>query len=223
VSQVAPTAPAAPVRRRALWPWIITGVAILGIGALLVAAVADWGARTLEMRALVNDIEASETAMVVSNDEITALLEKLGTATTVEEQRAIIEEMGEIAGVRAEILRQAGDRVAGIRIAPWHRAVERARTAYLAHNRAWQEYLLAGAADPQALFDEWPNIASTWDALKGPLRRAVPVPDPWDLRGRVDLLLKDGDPPPEEPDGGGAGAPVRVVSGLDPRSVALPG
>lgn len=197
----------APASRR-LWPWIVGGLALLIVTALTVIAVADWGARTLEMRALVRDIAASESAMAASNDEITALVEELGVATSAEQQQEILAKIGAAAGVRAGILQEAGDRVANLRIAPWHRAVADARTAYLAHNRAWQEYLRAGAADPRALFGEWPDIETTWEALKRPLRRAVPVPDVYELSGRLDELLRSGDPPPEESDGRGAGEPA---------------
>jgi hypothetical protein len=188
---------------------------MLVIAALTVIAVADWGARTLEMRALVRDIEVSESSMSASNDEITALVERLGGATSAEQQQEILAEIGAAAGARAGILQQAGESVANLRIAPWHRAVADARMAYLAHNRAWQEYLRAGAADPQALFGEWPDIQTTWEALKRPLRRAVPVPDVLGLRGRVDNLLRSGDPPPEESGSPDTGAPALLMVRAD--------
>jgi len=92
----------------------------------------------------------------------------------------------------------AAVRIEAVAVQPWHGEVEAARTAYLAHNEAWQAYLAAAAEDPAAWFSADPAIESTWRDLRPVLLAAVPVPSAFDLADRVDAVLDDGDGEPDD-------------------------
>ena len=198
--------PPGPLTRRRIWPWIVGGVFGTVLVALLAVGVANWALRTAEMRGLVTAIEASEQQMVIANDELTALATKFGEAQTWPQRQEALAELGRVSGERADAVAAAGRSVADVRIAPWNLSVERARTAYLAHNASWVDFLRTGASDPASLFQKFDAIEQTWNALRQPLRRAVPWPDPFNLLARVDALLAGDDPPADDGSGAGAGA-----------------
>ena len=190
-----------PAKRHRVWIPVVIGLLaffVVLIGAGLVAA--DWAERNLEMRALVTKIEASEAAMTEVQDAISAMAVHFdpNTPLTDAERAAVDEELKAIAAKGVEGVSDGGDLVAAVRILPWHRDIIAARTAYLAHNQAWQDYLSAASKDPGELAKPQDKVNSTFEAAEKPIRDAVPTPPLFELRQRIDVIFA---PPPAQ-DGG---------------------
>lgn len=184
-----------PTLRRWLPPALGAAVFLL----VLVAAgtvVGDWALRTASMSALVDRIEASEQAM---SDTQTAVTDALASFEETGDRTALDEALREAAAQGRDGVAEAGADVASLPLAPWQRDLVDARSAYLAHNRAWQVYLGAASDDPAVFGEPAADIESTWVAAEPLLREAVPVPDPLDLAARVDGVFA------EDPDERGPG------------------
>lgn len=166
----------------------ITFVAVL-LGAGMLAG--DWLKRNTEMRALVTQIEVSEQAMEDTQQAVRDAVDGFQSKTPLtEDDRAAFNELltdAASAGLR-EVTR-AGDLVASVQALPWHADILEAQRAYLAHNRAWQEYLAAAAQDPSAFAMTPENVNSAFAAAEEPLRSAVPVPDAFGLQAHLDRIF----------------------------------
>ena len=73
-----------------------------------------------------------------------------------------------------------------------------AQDAYLAHNRAWQEYLARAAQDPAQFGVDDTEVNDTFEAAEAPVRAALPPYALFDLVTRVDVIFA---PPPVESGG----------------------
>lgn len=166
------------------------------VGALF----GDWMARNVEMRALVTRIEASESAMGDFQSSVQAIVTKYQGQgpLTADAQTSLNNELAAAAAKGREEIAKAGDGVAAVRWLAWHRDVAAAQDAYLAHNRAWQDYLGRAVADPTEFGRQQDTINETFAAAEKPLRAAVPVPALFSLKQRVDAIFA---PQPSESGG----------------------
>ncbi|MDP1877894.1 MAG: hypothetical protein Q8M17_10100 [Actinomycetota bacterium] len=165
-------------------------LAVLISGALVTA---DWVKRGTEMRALVAQIEVSEAAMGQAQDavrEAFAPYEGTGALTEADRQ-ALDAALSAVARDGLAGVTRGGDLVASVAALPWHRDIEAARAAYLAHNRAWQGYLSAAAEDPAEFAVTHDDVNSTWESAEPVVRGAVPQPDLFGLGERVDAIFAD--------------------------------
>lgn len=204
-------APSRERRRTPGWvPILLGGFAFALVVTVLGAATADWFTRNTEMNRLVTAIEVSEAEMAWTQDHIGMVFEETeGKGELTDEQRAAIDtSLKDIVAEGRERIEAAGVDVAQVSVLPWHTEILRAQTAYLRHNEAWQEYMWLAEQDTSELTAVQPEVNDTFAAAEGPLTRAVPVPDLYDLRQRVIDIFVDG--APEE--GSSSDGPTQEVS-----------
>lgn len=183
---------------------------LVGVLTFIVVAVAggvvvtDWQIRGAEMRALTEAVEASEAAMISTQDGVQAVFDDYEGRQQLspEDVARIDERLTRVAQEGLVGVTQAGVLVSAVPVLPWHSQIDEARQAYLAHNRAWQAYLSAAAADPAQFASPQPEVTRTFEEAEGPLRSAVPQPDVWQLSARVDAIYA------EDGDAGGPGKDV---------------
>ena len=186
-----PPAPVRPGRGpgRAVLIWGLLTVAVL----LASVAVGEWAAKSQEMNRLVDGIEQSEAAMTRT---MTAVSLAIGPNGSLGDTDAGVaqEQLKQAAATGLTGVKAAADQITVVPIQPWHHDVLAARDAYLAHNRAWQDFLTRAASDPSVWLTDDNKIESTWDALGPVLTGAVPTPAILGLDDRVAAILDDGTP-----------------------------
>ena len=195
-----PIAPA-PARRPRRWvPYAAGALAFLVTLVVLGGIVGDWAARNYEMRTLVTRIEASEATMGDLQANVEEILARYqGQGELTDENRAALDaELAAAAAEGRDAIGAAGDGVAGVRWLAWHRDVSQAQEAYLAHNRAWRNYLDQAAKDPAEFAAPQDAVNQTFEAAEAPIRAALPVPALFDLLSRIDSVFA----PPPAVDGG---------------------
>ena len=199
----APT-PQAPAARRRMRGWIppLIGLAtflvvLVGFGAIIGDAVA----RNAEMRSLVTAIERSEAAMGETQENVSGIIQAYSGRTPLseEDQAELDAALQAAAGQGRDAIAAAGEQVRDVRWLVWHRDVGQAQDAYLAHNRAWQEYLDRASADPAEFARNQDAVNSTFADAEAEVRAAIPLIALFDLRDRIDVIFAP--PPPEEGDG----------------------
>jgi hypothetical protein len=157
------------------------------------ALVGDWAARNYETTRLLAAIEVSEGQMAKAQDAILAVDIPDDPAPDVAQD--IDEQLRETAAAGRRGVAEAGVVAGRISFLPWHADLVSAQAAYLAHNRAWEDYLAAGAEDPQSLFAGGNQIDPTWRRAEFEVREAVP-PLPWPgLSDRVEAIFTDEEEP----------------------------
>jgi len=186
-SRSEPKATGSWIHRR--WvPWVAGALAfaltLLAGGIVIVDSL--W--RSVEMRELIARVEASEAVMVALQDSAEIVFEQHGSGQDPEKLDSELRDLSATAGPD---IAAAGERVAALPIAVWHTDIERARDAYLAHNRAWQEYMDRASESAAEFVAPQPLVNETFFDAEAPFYRAVPVPDIFDLRERVALIFAD--------------------------------
>lgn len=168
-------------------------VVLVGLGAL----VGDAAARNAEMRSLVTAIEQSEAAMGEVQANVQGIVSAYeGKGTLDEEDSAALDAALKAAAAQGrDAIAAAAKPVGNVRWLVWHRDVKAAQEAYLAHNRAWQEYLTRAATDPTEFARPQDLVNSSFGEAEAKVRAAVPLIALYDLRGRVDVIFA---PPPVE-------------------------
>jgi len=184
-----PTAPAQKSWIHRRWvPWVAGALAfaltLLAGGVVIVDSL--W--RSVEMRELIERVEASEAVMVALQDSAEIVFEQHGAGSDPDKLDSELRDLSATAGPD---IAAAGERVAALPIAVWHTDIERARDAYLAHNRAWQEYMERASKSAAEFVAPQPLVNQTFFDAEAPFFRAVPVPDIFDLRERVALIFAD--------------------------------
>ena len=195
-------APANPSKRRTPgWVPVLIGalaflVAFVGFGI----AAGDWASRNAEMNALVTRIEASESAMQQTQDELAAIFAEYEEppALTTAEKAEFADKLKAAAAAGEQRVTEAGDGVLGVVVLPWHGHIAAGKEAYVVHNLAWQGYLGAAAKNPEVILEEQPLINDTFMAAEPVLKKAVPEPPLFDVKVRVDDIFVEGQAPAEE-------------------------
>lgn len=190
-----PDADAAQAKKRPVWPAIWGAVAAVVIVLGLLAG--DWAIRTYEMSVLLNRIEASESVMISTQEQMGAL--RVPDDPSQAERDRAKQMLESIAAEGREAVASAGREVAGVSFLPWHSSLIEAQDGYLAHNQAWVDYLERGSKDVTVLLSDDSAIESTWTASEKQVRAAMPSPSWAPLTDRVERIFTD------EPvdDGGG--------------------
>lgn len=200
------SAPAAqaPVARRRMRGWVppLIGLAtflvvLVGFGAI----IGDAAARNAEMRALVTAIERSEAAMGETQENVSGIIQAYSGRTPLSEddQAELDAALQAAAGQGRDAIAAAGEQVGDVRWLLWHRDVASAQEAYLAHNRAWREYLDRASTDPSEFARPQDAVNSTFADAEIEVRSAIPLIALFDLRDRIDVIFAP--PPAEEGDG----------------------
>jgi hypothetical protein len=189
---------AATVRRPRRWLPVIAGALTFLIVLVLAGlAVGDAFARNVEMRSLVARVEASEAAMGALQNNVGEIFAEYEGRTPLsdEDQAALDEQLKAAAVAGRDAIGKAGRDVEAMRWLAWHREIGAAQDAYLAHNRAWQDYLDRAAQDPAEFVSPQDDVNSTFEAAERYFRTALPPLALFDLRDRVDAIFA---PPPSE-------------------------
>lgn len=179
--------------RRKARPWApIVGAAVVFLVIVVGAgmAVGDWVERSMEMRTLISQIEVSEHAMEQTQAAVGKALDdfRAKPQPTADDQAALTSQLEKAAADGLVGVQHGGDVVASVRTLPWHADIRSAQQAYLAHNHAWQDYLARAAKDGTEFGKQQDAVNSTFAAAEQPIRRAVPSPDVFGLRERVDVI-----------------------------------
>jgi hypothetical protein len=191
--------PQEPVARRPR-KWLPVVLGAVTFLLVLVAAglvVGDAFARSVEMRALVTRVEASESAMGALQEDVQEIFADYEGQTPLgdEDRAAVDERLMAAAAAGRDAIAAAGREVEAVRWLAWHREIGTAQDTYLAHNRAWVDYLDRAAQDPAEFGRPQDDVNTTFEAAEGDFREALP---PWalfDLADRVDAIFA---PPPSE-------------------------
>lgn len=182
----------APVRSTRI-PVLVGGIAflvsllVLGAVSAVAVRVGDSLARDVEMSRLVRQIEASEQAMTAVQQEEARILAQYQAGDLPAERMR--EQLAAVARAGATTIEAAGQRVAEVPWLRWHSQVRSAQQAYLAHNRAWVDYLERAAEDPSEFGRPQAEVNDTFEQVRDPLLAAVPSWDPLEVRDRAAAVL----------------------------------
>lgn len=182
--------------RRGIRPgyvWAIGLVALVVISLISVATLVEFGSRTAEMSRLLAAVEASESQMKQTQERMQAVMDEFGGGdiTDAERQR-ITDELTVIARESSTSIAQAGAGVAAVQTLPWHTKSADAQRAYLRHNQAWVDYMVAAAEDPLQWFAPQEEVNDSFADARDPLVRGLMLLDPFDLLVRVEAIYDDG-------------------------------
>jgi hypothetical protein len=173
--------------------WAVGAGALVLLAAMNAVVAGELTTRSLEADRLVRAVEASESAMKGTQEEFDSVLSAYDSSSLTDEDRERLR--GELASVATrgeQAIATAGEGVADVRILPWHGALLDAQEAYLAHNRAWVDYMAAAAADPAEWFRPQPVVNASFADAKLPLVDAVPLFDPLGTLERIELIYITG-------------------------------
>ena len=173
--------------------WTLGVAALVLITAANLAVAGELATRSLEADRLVRAVESSESAMKATQEEFNSVLSSYDSSNLTEGDRERLRgELADVAARGEQAIATAGEGVADVRILPWHTSLLDARDAYLAHNRAWIDYMAAAAADPAEWFRPQPAVNDTFAGAKLPLAEAVPLLDPLNTLARIELIYVTG-------------------------------
>lgn len=170
-----------------------------GIAALVLLTAANMvvggelALRSVEADNLVRAVEQSETAMKTTQADFDEVLSAYDTDNLTDEEREQLRsELADVAAQGEVAIAFAGEGVAEVQILPWHAQLLDAREAYLAHNRAWVDYMAAAEEEPAEWFRPQPAVNETFADAKLPLVRSVPLFDPLSTLSRIELIYVTG-------------------------------
>lgn len=173
--------------------WVVGLTVVVLMTVVNVAIAVEWATRSTEASNLITAVERSEQAMKGTQTQFNDALAAYDSENLSDTDRERLRrELSEIALAGETAIAAAGVDVADVRILPWHVQLLQAREAYLAHNRAWVEYMAAAAADPAEWFRPQPLVNSTFADAKLPLVEAVPLLDPFNTLERIELIYVTG-------------------------------
>ena len=173
--------------------WTIGMAALVLITAANLAVAGELAVRSIEADGLVRAVEQSETAMKTTQADFDDVMSSYDTEDLSDEEREQLRaELSDVAARGEAAIALAGEQVALVEILPWHTQLRDAQEAYLAHNRAWVEYMAAATEDPAEWFRPQPDVNSTFADAKLPLVEAVPLFDPLRTLPRIELIYVTG-------------------------------
>lgn len=191
----------APPKPRRLAGWVppLIGALVAVLTFAISAAVAgNWLAQNVEMKVLLANVQVSEDAMSATQDSVREILDHLGDTngdgelSEQERQQMIEESYDQLAAAAREgqqAIAAAGEVIQNQQIPLWHVNIQRAREAYLRHNRAWQDYLGRAAENPTEFLREQTEVNESFEEAAPLFRRALPRPTLFNLREKVDTIF----------------------------------
>lgn len=177
-------------------PWfgpligLITFVVVL-VGGGVTSVGVDWGVRNAEMADLLTRVEASEEAMMMTQEEIASIAADFQQVPDPSDadREAYASRLAAAAGRGRDAVAAAGQDVQDLSFAAWHGSIIRAQADYLAHNLAWQEHLDRASQDPEEFGRPQDLINSTFEEAEVSMRAALPVPVVDSLQRRLDAIF----------------------------------
>lgn len=143
------------------------------------------------MRAFLGAVESSEAQMTWTQGQVQDAIDAYGQTQSEQAQRELIDNLQSIAAEGRDRIKAAGDEVAAVDVSPWHGDLLRAKQAYLEHNAAWQEYLDRASRDASEFGRPQDRVDSTFAAAEPLFRQAVPIPDAYGTKQRVDVIFAE--------------------------------
>jgi hypothetical protein len=195
--------PERPKRKARRWAPVVAGAITFVLTLVVVGSlVGDWAVRNVEMRQLISQIEVSEQAMAGTQVGIANAVGEFRDKEqpTAADQAALEAALKAAAANGLVGVINGGGLVEGVRVLPWHTGITDAQRAYLAHNKAWQDYLTKASTDVAEFSKEQVAINETFAAAEAPMRGAVPSPDLFELGLRVNVIYA-ADPTAEDGSG----------------------
>lgn len=172
--------------------WAV-GMAFLAVFCLAsVLGLVELATRNAEAARLLTAVEASEAAMVATQERVSEAFAGVPEQPTQADVEALRAELSAIAADGQAAIAQAGIGVTEVSVLPWHAATQEAKAAYLAHNQAWVDYLGAATGDPEEFLRPQPDVNETFAAARLPLIAAVPRLDLVDGAERIIVIYDDG-------------------------------
>lgn len=199
VLQAGPNQQPRPVPTGAVWAVGLAFLAVFCLASLL--GLVELATRNAEAARLLTAVEASEAAMVVTQERVSEAFQGVPEQPSQADVEALREELSGIAAEGQAAIAQAGIGVTEVSVLPWHAATQDAKAAYLAHNQAWVDYLGAATQDPEEFLRPQPEVNETFAAARLPLFAAVPLLDLVNGADRIIVIYDDGGD--EAPSGGG--------------------
>lgn len=160
------------------------------LSVVVLVGVGDWYLRNQELGQLLDRIQASETAMLVGQDESAALTEA-ADVDDEEDYQKLLAEVSSVASATGEELFDARDRIESTRVMPWHFGVAKAKDRYLDHVAEWEDLLGDAARDPKTLAQGRPRIGGTFRVAVRALRQAVPMWPMENFTKRITRIEKE--------------------------------
>ncbi|MEY3733917.1 MAG: hypothetical protein RL347_1276 [Actinomycetota bacterium] len=177
-------------------PWLVWTIglaALVMITAANLVVAGELTVRSIEADQLVRAVEQSETAMKTTQADFADVMAEYDTENLTDEEREQLRaELADVAERGGASIAAAGAGVSEVQILPWHSQLLQAQEAYLAHNRAWVDYMAAAAEDPAEWFRPQPAVNETFADAKLPLVEAVPLLDPLRTLPRIELIYVTG-------------------------------
>lgn len=170
--------------------WVPLAAGVLAFALTLLAGgalVADWAWRTAQMNELLDRVEASEAVMGELQDGVAEAFEEYGGGN---DNQKLDSELRDLAAEAEVEIAAAGAAVAELPIAVWHGDIERARDAYLLHNKAWVDYMTRASEDSAEFLRPQEAVNQTFFDAQAPFVEAVPEPDVEDLLQRVIVIFE---------------------------------
>lgn len=190
VLQAGPPQQPRPFPAGAAWA---VGLAFLAVFCLAsVLGLVELATRNAEAARLLAAVEASEAAMVVTQERVTEAFQDVPEQPSQSDVEALRAELSGIAADGQAAIAQAGIGVTEVSALPWHSATRDAKAAYLAHNQAWVDYLGAATEDPEEFLRAQPEVNETFAAARLPLFAAVPLLDLVSGGDRILVIYDDG-------------------------------
>jgi hypothetical protein len=161
-------------------------MSVLGVIALAVVISGDWYMRNIELKNLVSEIEASETAMKEFNAAQSTVVETAWKKELTASQSRTV--LAAAAGDSNGKLIDSRDRIESVNVFPWHRSIVDARSDYLDHMDAWQKSLEAWA-DTSRQVPQDGSISGTFAVFNRSMHDAVPPFALANVDRRVDAIF----------------------------------
>ncbi len=166
--------------------WTVGLVALAVFCALSLLGIAELATRNAEAARLLAAVEASEAAMVDTQEKVREAFDAVPGQPTQDDVEGLRAQLSAIAAEGQGAIAAAGVQVSAVTVLPWHAATREAKTAYLAHNQAWVDYLGAATEDPEEFLRPQPAVNDTFADARLPLFAAVPR---FDFVNGIDRII----------------------------------
>jgi hypothetical protein len=161
---------------------------------LLVLVVGDRLLARQEMGNLLDHVEVSESAMkdfIAARTTLVADFRSQSPPANTDAANANRARITSMCGKGDAQVAEAGVAIEDGSVLPWHTGIARARDRYVAHSKAWQDYLSGCASDPLKLADDagLAKIRSTFAVAHTAFDAAIPWPSSSEQEARTTAIF----------------------------------
>jgi len=156
--------------------------------------LADQSLRNWELKAFIDQVQSSESKMLLVNDRHNEVEAKYWKGSRWTNFYAVEHEYASIAEEFGPEIHASRTKIGRIFIFPWHTSISKARTDYMTHQLAWEQSLnFELKTTDELLWDEELNgeISNTWKVVQETLPQSVPLIDLFNNKDRIKKLVSD--------------------------------